>query len=121
MREKVDIQLTAAQKRYKYNHDKSVRKTTVLKTKELVLIYMPPLVVNTNSSKTTDIPTNNKLLLRADAPYRIISVRQHTLTFVESGVPSTTPVDPATPAPSHNTNIDAGDECDAIGSERATI
>lgn len=51
---------------------------------------------------------------RADEPYRIISVWQHTITIHDYGSPRTVSIDPVTLARSDNTNA-------GIGVERATI
>lgn len=118
---KVGSRQTAVQKRKKYDFDKRIWETQVFKTKESVLVDRPLLAVDTNNWSTKDKHTYNKLLARADGPYRIIIIRQHTLNIDDNGVWNAIYVDRATPAPSHNTNADVSEKREAIGGEKAMI
>lgn len=90
-------------------------------TNNLVFVDRTPLAVNTDNSKTKDEPTYDRLLPRADKPYRIASVQQHTLAINEHGVPNTISIDRAESAPSHNRNVHVGDGRDGIRVKRAII
>lgn len=103
-RKRDNSRLIAAQKRYKYYHDKRVPETTVCKENELVFPDRPPLAVTANNSRLTDKLTFDKLLPRANEQYCIISVLQHTLMSNVSRVRNTISILRATPAPSDNTN-----------------
>lgn len=54
MKEDDNRRLTTAQKHFKYDFDKGVSKTPVLKTNEELLVDVPPLAVSTNSLIMTD-------------------------------------------------------------------
>lgn len=56
-----------------------------------------------------------------DEPYRITSVRQHTLTIDGNGDPITVSIDRETPAPSEDINAGSGDEPNAIKSGRVIV
>lgn len=66
LRETIYKRLTVALKRCDYDYEKRVCKTSVSKTNELLFVDRPPLAVSTNSSKTMDKPTCNKLIRKED-------------------------------------------------------
>lgn len=103
MREKVYDRLAAVRKQYKSDYHRRVRETLVFKTNGLLTVYRPPLGVRTKYSKTTDKPTCNKLLRRADRPDLIISAQQKTLTIKENRTQETISIDRTTPGSSKNT------------------
>lgn len=79
MRKNVCIRPAATQKRYKYEYNERVHETPVFKTNDLAFVGRPPLAVNTSGSTTIDEPPFNRLMPRADGPYRIMSVQQRSL------------------------------------------
>lgn len=79
------------------------------------------LAVGMNSSKTTYLPRYNKLLQRADGPYRTISVQHQKMTMEENGVLNTKTINRAALAPSYNTNANVCSGRTATGCERTVI
>lgn len=55
-------------------------------------------------SNNTDKPIYKKLTRKADGPFRIISVQQHTLPIDKNGVANTISMNPSVHAPFRNTN-----------------
>lgn len=78
LREKINSRLTAVQKRNKCNYCTLVRKTLVLKTKELNF-DRSPLVTNTNNWERTSKPTCNTFMRRAHGFNRIITFQHHLM------------------------------------------
>lgn len=54
----------------------------------------------------------------SNEPCRIITVQQYTLTTYVNGVPESTTIDPATAAPSNDTNGSVGEERNATKREK---
>lgn len=108
--ENVESSLTPALRQNKYNYKNCVRKTPVFKTNWLVFVARLPLAVNKKKSKSTDKTTCKNLIPSAVAPYRISSVKWHTLAFDENGVASIIRSNRASSAFSNKTNNSVGEE-----------
>lgn len=102
--------MTDETKRYKYNYDKRVNETRVLKTNEVVLLDRSPFAANVNSSLKSDKLPYNKLVPRVDGPIRIVTIQDHTLTSDENGLPEIVSVDRAAPHPPTKSNVIVGKE-----------
>lgn len=74
-----------------------------------------------HNSKTTDDPTFNKRIARADAPYCITRVQNQTLTIKESGVLNAISIDWATPAIFENANVIIYKKRNATNGEKVNV
>lgn len=104
MRESFDSRLTEAQQLYNSDHDKYVYETPVFTTNKLLFVDRALISLNISTLKTADQPTYKKLMSRADRPYRILWLQQHTLNIDENGVTNTISMRNVASARSHNTN-----------------
>lgn len=118
-RKKIYRRLTAAQKRYKDDHDPLVLVAPVFQTKKLLFLDRPPLVVSTDNSKTTYRRTENNLLRISYEPYCIVGDQMHIRNIDENGVPNTMSINRAMPESSSNTNARVGRKPSAIEGKSA--
>lgn len=103
LRKQTDTTLATAQKQYKRDCDKTVRRTPVFLAEQLVYMYKPQLATSSvRNADETATTTYNKLILKPTGPFSIIEVSCHTLIIIDDGLHITMSVLQETLALAHN-------------------